>query len=134
MATTSTEADEIARATLDVEQSKAQLTASLRQVGNSSAKLAKRLGDELKPSVTVVAAVAGAALLLGVGIAVVRRGRRQRGWLAPERPSVLGTVAKTAGLLALRFVARRMAEAAVKHWATAPEATSGAHAGTPQQG
>ena len=121
MATTSTEADEIARAELDVEQSKAQLAQSLRQVGNSSAMLAKRLGNELKPSATLVVVVAGAALILGVGIVVIRRGRSRRGWLAPERPTVLGAVAKSVGLLALRFVARRVAEAAVKRWTAAPE-------------
>lgn len=122
MVTTSTEADEIARAELDVEQSQAQLAQSLRQVGNSSAKLARRLGNELRPSATVMA-VAGAALLLGVGIVVVRRGRSQRSWLVPERPPVLGAIAKTVGLFALRFVARRAAEAAVKRWTADPALT-----------
>ena len=119
----STDADEIARAELDVEQSKAKLSQSLRQVGTSSANLARRLKDELTPSATVVVAVAGAALLLGIGVAVVRRGRSQRSWLAPQQPSLLGVVAKGVGLLAVRFIARRVAEEAVARWAAAPGPT-----------
>jgi hypothetical protein len=115
MATTSfdTETDEIARAEERVRLSKAELSKSLRQVGKSGENLARQLGDELKPTLAVAAAAVGAAVVVGVAVALVRRSRRHNNWLAPEQPSALGAVAKTAGLWALRFLARRVAQEVV---------------------
>ena len=108
--TTDYEPDEVARAEQQVVQSRAKLSHSLRQAGKSSEALARRLGQELKPTLVVAAAVAGAALVVGVTVALVRRGKRRHGWLAPEQPSALVMAAKGAGLWALRFVARRAAQ------------------------
>jgi len=105
--------DELSRAEQQVVQSRAKLSHSLHQAGKSSEALARRLGKELKPTLAVAAAVAGAALAVGVTIALVRRGKRHRSWRGPEEPSALVMAAKGAGLWALRFVARRAAQEVV---------------------
>jgi hypothetical protein len=110
IATTNNEADELARAEQQVVQSRAKLSRSLYQAGRSSEALARRLGKELKPTLLVAAAVVGALLVVGVTVALVRRGKRRQGWLTPEQPSALVMAAKGAGLWALRFVARRAAQ------------------------
>jgi hypothetical protein len=127
LATTDNEADELARAELQVMQSRARLSRSLKQVGESSENLARRLGDELKPTLALAAAVAGAAVVVGVTVALVRRGRRRQGWFASEQPSGFAVAAKSAGLWALRFLARRVAQELVSRLAQpAPEPRSDA--------
>jgi len=111
------EADELARAEQEVMQSRARLSLSLQQIGRSSEDLARRLGAELKPTLALAAAVAGAGVVVGVTIALVRQGRRRRGWFAPEQPSPLVMAAKGAGLWALRFLARRVAQELVRRFA-----------------
>jgi len=110
IATTNNEADELARAEQQVMQSRAELSRSLRRVGESSANLARKLSMELKPTLAVAAAVAGAAVVVGVTVSLVRRGRRRQGWFAPEQPSALAVAAKGAALWALRILARRVAQ------------------------
>jgi hypothetical protein len=117
IAITDNEADELARAEQQVAESRARLSLSLREVGKSSENLARRLGNELRPTLAVAGAVAGAAVVVGVAIALVRRGKRRQGWFAPEPPSALGVAAKSAGLWALRFVARRVAQELVSRLA-----------------
>jgi hypothetical protein len=110
IATTNHDADELARAEQQVIQSRQKLSRSLHQVGKSSKAMVQRLGQELKPTLATAAAVAGAALVVGVTVALVRRGKRRRSWLAPQQPSALVTAAKGAGLWALRYVAQRAAQ------------------------
>src|SRR6185369_9874821 len=117
IATTNNEADELARAEQQVTESRARLSRSLREVGKSSENLARRLGNELKPTLAVAGAVAGAAVVVGVAVALMRRGKRRRGWFAPQQPSPLAVAAKSAGLWALRFVARRVAQELVSRLA-----------------
>lgn len=104
------EKDEIARAEAQVAKEKAELTRSLRAVGRSSEKMAQRLGNELKPVAGAAVVVAGAAIAVGVTVALVRRSRRRSRWLAPEPPSAITVAAKTVGLWALRYLARRAAQ------------------------
>ena len=117
IATTDNEADELARAEQQVVQSRAKLSRSLYQAGKSSEALARRVGQELKPTVVIAAAVVGAALVVGVTVALLRRGKRRDGWFAPEQPSGLALAAKGAGLWALRFIARRAAQELVSRLA-----------------
>jgi hypothetical protein len=102
--------DEIARAEALVAEQRAQLTRSLKAASQSGKKLAKRLGSELKPTVTAAILVAGAAAVIGVSVAIARRSGRGKGWRAPEQPSLAGNAAKAAGLWALRLLARRAAQ------------------------
>jgi hypothetical protein len=117
IATTDNEADELARAEQQVAESRARLSRSLRQVGKSGENLARRLGNELRPTLAVAGAVAGAAVVVGVAIALVRRSKGRQGWLAPQQPSALAVAAKGAGVWALRFVARRVAQELVSRLA-----------------
>ena len=110
MATTKSDTDEVAQAEQQVIQSRQKLSRSLHQAGQSSKAMARRITQELKPTFVTVAVVAGAALVVGVTVAIVRRGKRRHGWSAPEQPSALVTAAKGAGLWALRYVARRAAQ------------------------
>jgi hypothetical protein len=107
---TSDEADEIARAEQRVAERKAELSRSLRRVGESSEQLARRLTRELRPAVTVAIAVAGAAGATALAVALVRRARARKPWFTPQEPSSLAVAAKTAGLWALRMIARRVAQ------------------------
>jgi hypothetical protein len=108
MSTNTVDDDEIRLAQAEVDRTKAELARSLRAAEQSGEQLARRIGHEVKPAVIGAVAVAGAAAALVLTVALVRRGRR-RHWLAPAQPSALATAAKTAGLWALRLVARRVA-------------------------
>lgn len=105
--------DEIARAEAAVAREKAELSRSLRAVGRSSENMARRIGGELKPALGAAVVVAGAAVAVGVTVALVRRGRRRDRWLSPGQPSALSTAAKTVGIWALRLLARRVAQEVV---------------------
>ncbi len=109
MHTATNEADELLRAELAVEQSRAELNRSLRRVSQSGEKLLTRVQDELKPGLVIAAAVVGAVALTGAAVALARRSGRKNHWFAPERPSTLGVVAKAVGLWALRMAARKVA-------------------------
>jgi hypothetical protein len=113
MHTATNEADELLKAELAVEESKAQLNRSLRRVSRSSERLLNRVSAELKPGLVIAGVVVGVVALTGVTVALVRGRRRRHDWLAPERPSALGTVAKAVGLWALRQAARSAAQALV---------------------
>lgn len=104
-----TDTDEIEQMQAQVERHKAELAQSLRRAERTGAELAQRLGHEFKPALVGAVAVAGAAAAVAVTVALVRRGRR-RHWLVAEQPSALANVARTAGLWALRLVARRVAQ------------------------
>jgi hypothetical protein len=55
--------------------------------------------------------VAGAvAVVSAATIVVARRRRRAPAWLAPAQPSAFGTLAKSAGVWALRLLAKRVAQ------------------------
>lgn len=129
---TTNEADEIARAEQLVAERKAELSRSLRRASKTGEALARRLGDELKPTIKVAAAVAGVATIAIIGVAIAKRAQRRRGWFAPEQPSPLALAAKTAGLWALRMLARRAAQELVSRLgepsasvATAPNQVQG---------
>ena len=107
-----TQDDELSQAELAVEESRAELTRSLRQVGKTSENLLHRVQAELKPGMLIAAAVVGAIALTGTVVALTRRGR-QRSWRAPQQPSALGVVTKAVGLWALRYAARSAAQALV---------------------
>lgn len=107
-----TDTDQIKLMQAQVERHKAELARSLRRAEQTGEQLARRIGHEVKPAVIGAVAVAGAAAALAVTVAVLRRGRR-RHWLAPEQPSALASAAKTAGLWALRLLARRVAQEVV---------------------
>ena len=110
MSLTSDEADEIARAEQRVADHKAELSRSLRRVGRSGEQLAERISHELKPALVVAVAVAGAAGATVLAVALVRRARQRHHWFAPQEPSTLAVAAKTAGMWALRVLARRVAQ------------------------
>lgn len=108
-----TEADELLKAELAVEQSRAELNRSLRRVSQSSERLLNRVQAELKPGLVIAGVVVGAAALTGVTVALVRSRSRKQRWQAPEQPSTLGVLAKTVGIWALRLAARSAARALV---------------------
>jgi hypothetical protein len=112
MSTISTDTDEIKLAQAEVDRHKAELARSLRAAEKTGESIARRIGHEMKPAVIGAVAVAGAAAAIVVTVALVRRGRR-RHWLGPQQPSALTTAAKTAGLWALRLLARRVAQEVV---------------------
>lgn len=112
MHTTTNEADELLRAELAVEQSRAELNRSLRRVSQNGEKLLQRVQAELKPGLVIGVAVVGALALTGVSVALARRNKKSH-WLAPEQPSTFGVVAKAVGLWALRLAARNVAQALV---------------------
>ncbi len=108
------EMDEIKRAEAQVAREKAELSRSLRAVGRTSEHMARRIGTELKPALAAAVVVAGAAVAVGVTVALVRRSRRRDRWFSVEQPpSALSGAAKTAGLWALRLLARRVAQEVV---------------------
>lgn len=109
----STEADDVLRAEQRVLEQKARLSRSLRQVTASGEAMARQLSRELKPAAIAAVAVAGAAGATVLTVALVRRARRRSHWFAPQEPSRLAVVAKTAGLWALRLLARRVAQEVV---------------------
>lgn len=113
MHTATDEADELLRAELAVEQSRAELNRSLRRVNQSGERLLNRVRAELKPGMVVAAVAVGAIAVTGAVVALARRSRRRNNWFAPEPPSTLGAVAKTVGLWALRLAARNVALAVV---------------------
>lgn len=129
MHTATNEADELLKAELAVEQSKAELNRSLRRVSRSSERLLNRVSAELKPGMVIAGVAVGAVVLTGVTVAFVRSRARRNRWLAPEQPSTLGVLAKTLGLWALRLAARRAAQALVARLQEGePEATPAAPA------
>jgi hypothetical protein len=113
MHTATNEADELLKAELAVEQSKAELNRSLRRVSQSSERLLNRVQAELKPGLVIAGVVVGAVALTGMTVAFMRSRARKDRWLAPEQPSTLGVLAKTVGLWALRLAARSAAQALV---------------------
>lgn len=103
--------DEIALAEAQVQKRKAELSRSLHEAANSGKNLMEQVKHELKPAMQTAIVVAGAVAVVSAAVIVVER-RRRRGasWLAPAQPSALGTFAKTAGLWALRLLAKRIAQ------------------------
>src|SRR4051812_1312857 len=92
------ENDEIARAEAQVAEQRAQLTRSLRRAGQSGEKLARRLGNELKPALTAGIVVAGAVAVVGISIVLVKRVGQRRGWRGASEPSLVANAAKAAGI------------------------------------
>jgi hypothetical protein len=107
------ETDEIAQAEAQVAEQRAQLTRSLRRASQSGEKLARRLGDELKPAITAGIVLAGAVAVVGVTVVLVKRVGQRRSWRASSEPTLVGNVAKAAGLWALRLLAKRVAQEVV---------------------
>ena len=103
--------DEIARAEAKVQERKAELSRSLRQAASSGNNLMQQVRHELRPALQTALVVAGAvAVVSAATIVVARRRRRAPAWLAPAQPSALGTLAKSAGVWALRLLAKRVAQ------------------------
>jgi hypothetical protein len=113
MHTATNESDELLRAELAVEQSRAELNRSLRRVSQSGERLLNRVRAELKPGFVIAAVAVGAVVVTGAAVALARRSRRKNQWFAPQHPSTLGVAAKTVGLWALRLAARKVALAVV---------------------
>jgi hypothetical protein len=108
-ATSLNETDETARAEAHIAEERAQRS-GLRSASESGRSLASRLGELDKPVATTALIVVGVAAVVGIGVALARRSARNNPWRAPARSSFAGNVAKTAGLWALRLVARRAAQ------------------------
>jgi hypothetical protein len=120
--------DEIARAEAQVAEQRAQLARSLRVASQSGEKFARRLGNELKPAVTVGIVLAGTVAVVGLAVVLVKRGGQRRGWRAPSEPSLVSNAAKAAGLWALRLLAKRVAQEVVSRLGepSAPELVAAA--------
>jgi hypothetical protein len=115
--------DEVKKAEREVEQRKAELALRLRRAGENGERMARRLGDQLKPALIGVAVVGGAALLVGAVVLVTRR-PRPVAWSAPERASNGSALVRSAGLALLRLVARQVAVALVQRISSPPPAHS----------
>ena len=113
MHTATNEADELRKAELAVEESRAELNRSLRRVSQSGEELLDRVRAELKPGMVIAAVAVGAVALTGIAVALARRSRRNHHWFAAERPSPVGVIAKSVGVWALRLAARQLAVAVV---------------------
>jgi len=105
--------EEVKQAEREVELRKADLSLRLRRAGESGERMARRLGDQLKPALVGIAVVGGAALLIGAVVLVTRR-RRHVGWSAPRPSSRASALVQSAGLALLRLVARQVAVALVR--------------------
>jgi hypothetical protein len=105
--------EDVERAEREVERRKAELSLRLRRAGESGERMARRLGEQLKPALIGVGVVAGAAVLVGVVVLVARR-RRRVVWSPPERASAASALLKSAGLALLRLAARQAARALVQ--------------------
>jgi hypothetical protein len=116
------ESDEISRAEAQVAEQRAQLTRSLQAASRSGEKLARRLGDELKPAVTAALVVVGTVAVVGVTVALIRRAGRRRSWRAPSDPSFAANAARAVGLWALRLLAKRVAQEVVSRLTEPSEA------------
>jgi len=111
MMTTRSNIDEIADAEAQVQERKSELSRSLRDAEDSGKHLVQRVRQELKPAMQAALVVAGAVTVVGIAVIVATRSRRTSvGWLGPSRPSAAGVLAKSAGLWALRILARRAAQ------------------------
>ena len=130
---TSPNSTEIAEAQRVVAERKAELAQSLRLAGRSSQQFAEHIGSEMKPALLAATAVIGAAALVGVGAVLLKRNRRQRGWLAPERTSPWAVVARSAGLWLARVAARRLAEEVAHRLAAPAPSPGGSIASSPDQ-
>lgn len=130
MNTATNDADELQIAELAVEESRAELNRSLRRVSESGEQLLKKVRAEIKPGLVIAAAAVGAVVVTGAAVALARRSRRTSHWLAPQRPSTLGVVARSVGIWALRLAARQAALAVVARLEQQPESVepSAAHA------
>jgi hypothetical protein len=113
MQTATNDADEVRKAELAVEESRAELNRSLRRVSESGEHLLNRVRAEIKPGLVIAAAAVGAVAVTGAVVALARRSRRKSHWFAAPPPSTLGVVAKSVGLWALRLAARNVAAAVV---------------------
>lgn len=113
MHTANNDADELLRAELAVERSRAELNRSLQRASQSGEQLLHRVRAELKPGLVIGAAAVGAVALTGVAVALARRTRRTNHWFQPQQASALGAVAKAVGIWALRLAARKVALAVV---------------------
>jgi hypothetical protein len=111
--------EEVKQAEREVEARKAELSLRLRHAGESGERMARRLGEQLKPALVGIAVVGGAALLVGAVVLVARR-RRHSGWSGPGRASTASTLVKSAGLALLRLVARQAAVALVRRISPPP--------------
>jgi hypothetical protein len=111
--------EEVKRAEREVEERKAELSLRLRRAGESGERMARRLGEQLKPALIGVAVVGGAALLVGAVVLVARR-RRRFGWSPPQPGSRASALVQSAGLALLRLVARQVAVAVVRRVAPPP--------------
>jgi hypothetical protein len=98
---------DVARAEAEVAARNADVSDSLG-AEQTSERMVKNPGDELKPALVVGLAVVALATVAGVSIALVRR-KRSNAWLQPQRPSALGTAARGAGMFLLRLAARQAA-------------------------
>ncbi|HEY6078182.1 MAG TPA: hypothetical protein VIW29_05230 [Polyangiaceae bacterium] len=125
--------DDIARAEHQVALRKADLKHSLRAAERSGEQLAVRLGSELKPAFIAAAAVAGAAVLTGIGVALLRRRHGRRAWLPPQQPSAFASAARGLGLFLARIAARRIAEEVTRRLAAPPLTQPGSVAPAPNQ-
>lgn len=105
--------EDVKQAELEVARRKAELTLHPKQAGAHEERVARRLGDELKPALIGVAVVVGVALLAGTAFVVARR-RHRSGWLAPQQSSKVSAMVQSAGLGLLRLVARHAARAVVQ--------------------
>ena len=113
--------EEVKQAEREVERRKAELSLRLRRAGESGERMARRLGEQLKPALVGIAVVGGAALLVGAVVLVARR-RRRVVWSTPERASRASALVQSAGLALLRLVARQVAVAVVRRVAPPPPA------------
>jgi hypothetical protein len=113
MHTATNDTDELQRAELAVEESRAELNRSLRRVSQSGEQLLNQVRAEMKPGLVFAAAAVGAVVVTGAAIALARRSRKRSQWFAPQPPSTFGVVAKSVGLWALRLAARNVALAVV---------------------
>jgi hypothetical protein len=101
--------DEVKQAEREVERRKAELSLRLRRAGEQGERVARRLGDQLKPALVGVAVVGGAALLVGVVVLVARSRRQATRWSAPRSSSRASALVHSAGLSLLRLVAKQVA-------------------------
>jgi hypothetical protein len=115
--------EEILAAQREVQQRRSELADSLRVASESSTQLVKRVGEQAKPLLIGVAAVASVVAI--AAIVVASRRRRPLVWIGPppaQRPSAFTTAARTAGIWMLRYAARRALQRAADRTIARPTA------------
>lgn len=103
------EDEDLAEAEREAELARASFTASVRTASLSGVQTVKRVARSAKP-ILIGALVVGGAAVLVAAARLARRSRATDYWAPPRKPSLLGSLVRTAATRLLLMGAARLAE------------------------